>query len=121
MPQENQTLAEPQRCLAKSPIQSTRTVKAGGDFVQVVGIPTAMTILEAKAALDKEWTRLHKLPAWDESKAKLKGKTVHFATLMDLCHLKNSELEDKVQKWCVVRDDSGTTPYLRSKVLQRHI
>ena len=43
------------------------------------------------------------LRAWDESKvtskvevkrkAKLEGKKVHFATLMDLCHLKNSELE----------------------------
>ena len=80
-----------------------------------IPVPTAMTILEAKAALDK----LHKLLAWDESKvsseaevkrAKLEGKTVYFATLMDLCHLKNSELENKVQKWCgrrdTVKDDS---------------
>ena len=41
--------------------------------------------------------------AWDESKvtskvevicqAKFEGKKVHFATLMDLCHFKKSELE----------------------------
>ena len=54
----------------------------------------AMTIHEAKAAVDKEWTKLHKLRAWDEStvtskakvirQAKLEGKTVHVATFMDL-------------------------------------
>ena len=53
-------------------------------------IPTAMNNPEAKAALDEEWTKLQKLPAWDESKvtstaevirtAKLEGKKVHFAT-----------------------------------------
>ena len=26
------------------------------------------------------------------------GRTVHFATLTDMCHLKNSELEQKFQK-----------------------
>ena len=57
-----------------------------------------MTSLEEKVPLDKEWTKLQKLPAWDESKmtskaevtriAKLEGKKVHFVTIMDLCHLK---------------------------------
>ena len=41
-------------------------------------------------------------------------KKVHFATLMDLCHLKNAELESKIQKYKgrvlqgdIVKDDSG--------------
>ena len=60
-----------------------------------------MTILEAKAALDKKWTKLQKVPARDESKvtnkaevirrATSEGKKVRFATLMDLYHLKNYE------------------------------
>ena len=28
-----------------------------------------------------------------------KGNTVHFASLMDICHLKNSELEPEFQKY----------------------
>ena len=53
-----------------------------------VPIPKAMRTFEAKAALDKEWTKLQKLPAWDEStvtnkaevirRAKLEGKTCSF-------------------------------------------
>ena len=68
-----------------------------------------MAILETKAALDKEGTKLQKRPAWDESKmtskaevirrAKVEGKTDHFATLRDLCHLKSSELEKKFHKY----------------------
>ena len=45
-----------------------------------------------------------------------KGRKVHFASLMDLCHLKNSELEPKNQKYKgrvvlrgdIVKDDSGS-------------
>ena len=48
--------------------------------------------------------------------AKTEGKTVHFASSMDLCHLKNAELEPKLQKCkCrivlrgdIVKDDSGS-------------
>ena len=48
--------------------------------------------------------------------ARTSGATVHFASLMDLCHLKNAELETKHQK-CkgrvvlrgdIVKDDSGS-------------
>ena len=65
-----------------------------------------------KAAVDKEWHKLNNLPAWRESKVKSKkedieqaqkeGKTVRFATLMDSCHLKNSELEKvpNIQRQC---------------------
>ena len=45
-----------------------------------------------------------------------KGRKVHFASLMDLCHLKNSELEPQYQKHKgsvalrgdIVKDDSGS-------------
>ena len=44
-------------------------------------------------------------------------RTVHFTTLMDVCHLKNSELEPKFQKYKgrvvlridIVKDDSGSS------------
>ena len=44
--------------------------------------------------------------AWNES------RTVHFASLMDLCHLQNSELEPQFQpdvlRGDIVKDDSGS-------------
>ena len=70
--------------------------------------------------------KLEKIPAWQLTRVRNKkgviaeagkeGKTVHFAFLMDVCHLKNSELEPEVQKYKVrvvlrgeiVKDDSGS-------------
>ena len=53
----------------------------------------------------KNWRNF---PAWDLTKvrskkgvideARTKGAKVHFASLMDICHLKNAELETKHQK-----------------------
>ena len=48
--------------------------------------------------------------------ARKEGRKVHFASLMDLCHLKNAELETKHQKYegrvvlrgDIVKDDSGS-------------
>ena len=48
--------------------------------------------------------------------ARTKGAKVHFASLMDICHLKNAELERKRQKHIgrvvlrgdIVKDDSGS-------------
>ena len=46
--------------------------------------------------------------------AKSKGRKVHFASLMDICHLKNSELEPQYQRYKGrvvlrgVKDDSGS-------------
>ena len=48
--------------------------------------------------------------------ARKSGATVHFASLMDICHLKNAELEAKHQKYKgrvvlrgdIVKDDSGS-------------
>ena len=50
------------------------------------------------------------------AEARNEGKTVHFASLMDLCHLKNSELETQFQKHKgrvvlradIVKEDSGS-------------
>ena len=52
----------------------------------------------AKAAVDKEWEKLEKISAWNLTKvrnkkevideARTSGAKVHFASLMDICHLK---------------------------------
>ena len=69
----------------------------------------AMKILAAKAAADEEWEKLEKVPAWNLTKvrskkevideARTKGAKVHFASLVDLCHLKNLELVPQFQKY----------------------
>ena len=91
-----------------------------------IPMPQAMKIPAAKAAVDKEWEKLEKISAWNLRKVRSKkevideartsGAAVHFATLMDICHLQNAELEAKHQK-CkgrvvlrgdIVKDDSGS-------------
>ena len=84
-----------------------------------------MKIPTSKAAVDKECEKLEKIPAWDKAKVRkesdviqgaTKGRKVHFASLMDLCHLKNDELETKHQKYKgrvvlrgdIVKDDAGS-------------
>ena len=70
--------------------------------------------------------KLEKMQAWQMTKVKNKkdviaearneGRKVHFESLMDLCHLKNSELESQFQKLQgrvvlrgdIVKDDSGS-------------
>ena len=82
-------------------------------------MPRAMKIPAAKAAVDKEWEKLEKISAWNLTKvrskkevideARMSGATVHFASLMDICHLKNAELEAKHQKYkgrVVLRGDT---------------
>ena len=74
----------------------------------------------------KKWEKLKKIPAWQLTKvrnkkevideARTKGRKVHFASLMALCHLKNSELEPQFQKYKgrvvlrgdIVKDDPGS-------------
>ena len=91
-----------------------------------IPMPQAMKIPAAKAAVDKEWEKLEKISAWNLTKvrskkevideARTKGAKVHFASLMDICHLKNAELETKHQKFKgrvvlrgdIVKDDSGS-------------
>ena len=89
-------------------------------------MPQALKIPAAIAAVDKEFEKLEKIPAWDLTKvrsksevideARTKGAKVHFASLMDICYLKNAELEAKHQKYegrvvlrgDIVIDDSGS-------------
>ena len=89
-------------------------------------MPQAMKILAAKAAVDKEWEKLETFSAWNLTKvrskkevideARTKGAKVHFASLMDISHLKNAELEVKHKKYKgrvvlrgdFVKDDSGS-------------
>ena len=63
----------------------------------------AMKFPDAKAVVDKEWGKLEKLPAWQLTKVKNKKEVFLEAqkeqrTVMDICHLKNAELEAKCQK-----------------------
>ena len=64
-------------------------------------------------------TTREKLPAWQQTKVRYKkdvieearkeGKIVQVPSLMDMCHLKNSELEPKFQKYkgrVVLRGDT---------------
>ena len=91
-----------------------------------IPMPQAMKFPAVKAAVDKEWEKLEKISAWNLTKVRSKkqvideartsGATVHFASLMDICHLKNAELETKHQKYKsrvvlqgdIVNDDSGS-------------
>ena len=90
-----------------------------------IPIPRAMNIPDAKVAVDKEWEKLEKWPAWQATRVKNRkevlemaheeGRTVHFVPLVDFCHLKDSELEQQFQqnqgrdvlRGDVVKDDSG--------------
>ena len=92
---------------------------------QFILMPQAMKIPAAKAAVDKEWEKLEKISSWNLTKvkskkqvideARTKGANVHFASLMDTCHLEKAELEAKHQKYKgrvvlrgdTVKDDSG--------------
>ena len=71
-----------------------------------IPMPQAIKIPKAKAVRMEK--KLGKMPALQLTKVKIKkeviqkvlreGKTFHFATLMDICHLKNSELEPQLKK-----------------------
>ena len=89
-------------------------------------MPQAMKIPAAKAAVDKEWEKLEKISSWNLTKVRSKkevideartsGAKAHFASLMDICHLKNAELEAKHQEYKglvvlrgdIVKDNSGS-------------
>ena len=92
-----------------------------------------MKIPDAKAAVDKEWKKLEIIPAWLLEKVKSNKevileaqrdkKNVHFATLMDICHLQNAEFEPDFQKHKgrvvlrgdFVKDDSGANTVFHLK------
>ena len=59
-------------------------------YTKFIPMPQAMKILTAKAAVDTEWEKLEKIPAWDLTRvrsksevideARTKGVKVHFAS-----------------------------------------
>ena len=83
----------------------------------------SVTLVDARG---KEREKLEKIPAWQLTKvrnkkevieeARNKGRKVHFASLMDLCHLMNLKLEPRYQKYKIrvvlrgdiVKGDSGS-------------
>ena len=98
-----------------------------------------MTIPEANAALDKKWTKLQKLPAWHESAETRKAEVirkaihirrqVHYGTVMDLTHLKNSELEKMFQYYKgrvvlrsdIVKRDCGNVVFTEQGASASHV
>ena len=74
-----------------------------------IPMPQAMKFLQRKQRWTRNGKKLEKFSAWNLTKVKSKkhlideartsGATVHFASLMDICHLKNAELESKHQKY----------------------
>ena len=87
----------------------------------------ALKIPAAKAAVDNCWEKLEKFSAWNLTKvrsekevineARTKGRKVHFASLMDTCHLKMLIWRQNTQKYkgrvvlrgYFVKDDSGSS------------
>ena len=122
----------PQECVWKNLIEDHISGKGDNSLQhynlvhKFIPMPQAMKIPAAKAAVDKEWEKLEKIQVWDMTKVRnksevideagTKGKKVHFASLMDICHLKNAELETKHLKYKgrivlrgdIVKDDSGS-------------
>ena len=103
-----------------------------------IPVSQAMKIPAARAAVDKEWENLKKIPAWDVTKVRSKkevideartnGRKVHFASLMDIVHFMNVELETKHQKYKgrvvlrgdIVKDDLHLLQYSLNKDHQHH-
>ena len=90
-----------------------------------IPMPQASKNPDAMAAVEKEWEKLEKMPAWQPkvrskkeviNEARSEGRKVHFASLMDLCHLENSELNliikstkaGSYSEVTFVKDDSGS-------------
>ena len=90
----------------------------------------AMTILNAKVAFDKEWDQLKNMSAWRETEvesrktvieqAQKRWETVHFATLMDLCRLQNSELAGSCSEVMLSKTTLGLAQCSQSRDRQHH-
>ena len=75
---------------------------------KLIPMPPAIKNSSRKGNSGSGTGKLEKIPAWNLTKVRSKkqvideartsGATVHFASLMDICHLKNAELEAKHQK-----------------------
>ena len=89
-------------------------------------MPRALKKSRCKDGIGEIMVKTEENPTWQLTKvrnkkevieeARNKGSKIHFASLMDLCHLKNSELGPQVQKYKgrvvlrsdIVKDDSGS-------------
>ena len=89
-------------------------------------IPMPQAIPDAKASLEKAWENKRKLTKVRNkneviAEARNKGNTVHFVSLMDLCHLKKSERfqpeRRKRSKLPLLR--AVTTKGMRAKTVHR--
>ena len=125
----------PQDCVLRNPYRITEDhIEGKGEnslqhynlVHKLIPMPQAMKIPAATAAVDKEWEKLENIPAWDLTKvrsksevideARTKGAKVHFTSLMNICRLKNAELEAKhltykgrvVLRGDIAKDDSGS-------------
>ena len=91
-----------------------------------IPMPQLIKLQTQRRQWRKNGEKLEKIPAWQLTKvrnkkeviddARNKGSKVHFASLMDICHLKNLELEFQYQKYKgrvvlrgdTVKDESGS-------------
>ena len=97
------------RIITKTMLQEKVRIHYSTLVHKFIPMPQAMKIPAAKAAVDKEWEKLEKISAWNLTivrskkevidEARTSGATVHFASLMNICHLKNAELEAKHHKY----------------------
>ena len=114
---------------------NSQSQKLGHKFIPM---PQALKIADAKSAVEKErenwkgyghgsWRKSETRKTWS-MKQRTKGRKVHFVSMMDLCHLKNSELEPQYQKYRgrvvlrgdIVKNDSGSYAVLLNKDHQHH-
>ena len=104
-------------------VQFTATLQFG---TQIYSYSSSHEDSRSKSSSGQKWEKLDKISAWNLTKvrskseeideARTKSAKVHFASLMDICHLKNAELEAKHQKYKgrvvlrgdIVKDDSGS-------------
>ena len=91
-----------------------------------IPMPQAMKMSCSKGSSGQEWEKLEKISAWNLTKVKSKKQVIEeartsgakgsFCIIMDICHLKNAELEAKHQKYKgrvvlrgdIVKDNSGS-------------
>ena len=102
-----------------------------------IPLPQAVKIPAAKAAVDKEWEKLEKISARNLTKVRSNKEVIDgskeeqsiFVSLMDLCHLTNSEQEPQYLKYkgrVVLRGDIlgkmilDLMQYSLNKVHQHH-
>ena len=123
----------PQECVWSIPSNHEDHIAGRGEFItalqfgsQIFSYASSYETSGSESSGGQGMGKLEKISAWNLTKVKSKkqvidearmsGATVHFASLMDICHLKNAELEAKHQKYKgrvvlrgdFVKDNSGS-------------